>query len=145
MTWNWAVNQSLMQSSWVGFSVFSWCLFTVSNKFFFYIFYMYFWCSFLAISVSDPDSVGFAFNLGLDPGSVSVFGIRIRIPVLICRWCLKIFNDWQFCNFIKKITKYFILLYLNLRFQYKTNFCSKRTKIKSGHGRGVEFTVWCLF
>jgi hypothetical protein len=31
-------------------------------------------------SVSDPDPVGSAFNLGLDPGSGSVFGIRIRIP-----------------------------------------------------------------
>jgi hypothetical protein len=29
-------------------------------------------------SVSDP--VGSAFKLGLDPGSGSVFGIRIRIP-----------------------------------------------------------------
>jgi hypothetical protein len=29
-------------------------------------------------SVLDPDPVGSAFNLGLDPGSV--FGIRIRIP-----------------------------------------------------------------
>jgi hypothetical protein len=31
-------------------------------------------------SVSDPDPVGSAFKLGLDPGSGSVFGIRIRIP-----------------------------------------------------------------
>jgi hypothetical protein len=33
-------------------------------------------------SVSDPDQnpVGSAFNLSLDPGSGSVFGIRIRIP-----------------------------------------------------------------
>jgi hypothetical protein len=29
--------------------------------------------------VSDPDPVGSAFNLGLDPGSV--FGILIRIPM----------------------------------------------------------------
>jgi hypothetical protein len=34
------------------------------------------------VSVSDPDPnpVGSAFNLSLDPGSGSVFGIRIRIP-----------------------------------------------------------------
>ncbi len=31
-------------------------------------------------SVSDQDPVGSTFNLGLDPGSGSVFGIRIRIP-----------------------------------------------------------------
>ncbi len=35
----------------------------------------------LADSVSDPDPVGSAFKLGLDPGSGSVFGIRIRIQV----------------------------------------------------------------
>jgi hypothetical protein len=35
----------------------------------------------LQVSVSDPDPVGSAFNLGLDPGSGSVFGIRIRIQV----------------------------------------------------------------
>jgi hypothetical protein len=38
----------------------------------------------LFISVSDPDTnpdpVGSAFNLSLDPGSGSVFGILIRIP-----------------------------------------------------------------
>jgi hypothetical protein len=33
-----------------------------------------------ATSVSDPDPVGSAFNLGLDPGSGSVFEFRIRIP-----------------------------------------------------------------
>jgi hypothetical protein len=36
--------------------------------------------SYAATSVSDPDPVGSAFKLGLDPGSGSVFGIRIRIP-----------------------------------------------------------------
>jgi hypothetical protein len=30
-------------------------------------------------SVSDPDPVGSAFKLGLDPGSGSVFGIRIQM------------------------------------------------------------------
>ncbi len=30
-------------------------------------------------SVSDPDPVGSVFNLSLDPGSGSVFGIRIQM------------------------------------------------------------------
>jgi hypothetical protein len=33
----------------------------------------------LETSVLDPDPVGSAFNLGLDPGSGSVFGIRIQL------------------------------------------------------------------
>ncbi len=33
----------------------------------------------LTSSVSNPDLVGSAFNLGLDPGSGSVFGIRIQV------------------------------------------------------------------
>jgi hypothetical protein len=35
----------------------------------------------LLTSVSDPDPVGSAFNLGLNPGSGSIFGIRIRIRI----------------------------------------------------------------
>jgi hypothetical protein len=33
----------------------------------------------VSTSVSDPDPVGSAFNLGLDPGSGSVIGIRIQM------------------------------------------------------------------
>ncbi len=35
----------------------------------------------ITASVSDPEPVGSAFNLGLDPGSGSVFGIRFRIQM----------------------------------------------------------------
>ncbi len=34
----------------------------------------------ISVLAPNPDPVGSAFNLGLDPGSGSVFGIRIWIP-----------------------------------------------------------------